>query len=341
MPRKHHPATIWSQYLGARFAEMCVTMFDVGATLNLAGAIGRFVHRVDRRHRERCRFNLRASFPEWSQEKVNRVTEQTFEHLLKLVFEVCYTPRNVHLDTWSNHARIVNLGSALRMLNARRPCIVLTGHLGNWEVLGYILAVLGYDINALARPIDNPLINDWLLGIRERKGLKIITKWDATDRMLAVLRSGGALGFIADQNAGDRGMFVPFFGRLASTYKSIGLLAMRKQVPVVCGYAHRIETPGAGFKFEIGVVDVIEPEDWANLRDPLYYITARYCRALETMIRMKPEQYLWMHRRWKSRPRHEREGKPMPASLQRNLEALPWMTPDALERLKQPAPVAR
>src|SRR5690606_19753661 len=133
--------------------------------------------------------------------------------------------------------------------------------------------LLGYDVDAIARPIDNPLINRWLLGIRERKGMRIITKWDATERMLQVLEAGGALGFIADQNAGDKGLFVPFFGRLASTYKSIGLLAMNRQVPVVCGYAHRI---GPGFRYELGVVDVIRPEEWESQRDPLFYITARY-----------------------------------------------------------------
>ncbi len=336
MPKELSPVTMWSQYIGARLAEMSITTLDVGATLNFAGAIGRTIHRLDKRHRDRCRFNLRLSFPEWPESKVEEVTEQTFEHLVKLVFELCYTPRMLHLGTWANHVKIVNLGASLEMLNARQPVILVTGHLGNWEVLGYLLAVLGYDINAIARPIDNPLINDWILGIRERKGLKIITKWDATDRMLAVLREGGGLAFIADQNAGDRGMFVPFFGRLASTYKSIGLLAMRKGVPVVCGYAHRV---GTGFQFEAGVVDVIRPEDWEGQPDPLYYITARYCRALEMMVRMKPEQYLWMHRRWKSRPRHEREGKPMPRILRQNLESLPWMTPELLEQLQHPAPV--
>ena len=334
MARKHSPVTIWSQYIAARLAEMSITTVDVDATLHLAGAIGRTAFRLDKRHRERCRFNLRQSFPEWSDRRIDQVTLSSFEHFAKLIFEVCYTPRMLHLDTWASHARIVNLGSAMEILNARQPAILVTGHLGNWEVLGYILAVLGYDINALARPIDNPLINEWILGIRERRGLKIITKWDATDRMLGVLRNGGALGFIADQNAGDRGMFVPFFGRLASTYKSIGLLAMRKQVPVVCGYAHRVQP---GYRFEIGVVDVIRPEDWADRREPLYYITARYCRALETMVRMNPEQYLWMHRRWKSRPRHEREGKPLPKNLRRNLEELPWMTDELMRQLEQPA----
>lgn len=338
MPKTIHPVTMWSQYVAARLAEMSITVVDVEATLHFAAAIGRTVFKLDRKHRERCRTNIKLSFPDWDDARIDDVTERSFEHFTKLVFEICYTPRMLHLGTWANHVRIKNLGPSLEMLNARQPVILVTGHIGNWEVLGYQLAVLGYDINAIARPIDNPLINDWLLGIRERKGLKIITKWDATDRMLAVLRNGGALGFIADQNAGDRGMFVPFFGRLASTYKSIGLLAMRKNVPVVCGYAHRIDP---GFRFEIGVVDVIRPADWEQQPDPLYYITARYARALETMVRLKPEQYLWMHRRWKSRPRHERDGKPMPRGLRKNLEDLPWMTDGLMRQLEQPAQMAK
>ena len=127
------------------------------------------------------------------------------------------------------------LGPAIDLLNTGKPAILVTGHLGNWEVLGTLLAVLGYRCDAIARPIDNPLISDWLMGVRERRGLRIITKWNATDRMVAVLHRGGALGYIADQNAGTRDLFVPFFGKLASTYKSIGLLAMTQEVPVVCG----------------------------------------------------------------------------------------------------------
>ena len=189
--------------------------------------------------------------------------------------------------------------------------------------------------NAIARPLDNPLVNDWLLGIRERRGMRIITKWDATDVMQDVLNGGGTLGFIADQNAGDRGLFVPFFGRLASTYKSIGLLAMMQSVPIVCGYAHRV---GAGFDYELGAQDIIYPDDWADQPDPLFYISARYNRAMEMMIRKRPYQYLWMHRRWKSRPRFERLGKPMPAAMRHKLEALPWMDQPTMDRLLQPLP---
>jgi KDO2-lipid IV(A) lauroyltransferase len=96
---------------------------------------------------------------------------------------------------------------------------------------------------------------------------------------------------------------VPFFGRLASTYKSIGLLAMQHQVPVIIGYARR---RGDLFDFDIGVTDIIYPEDWQSQSEPLRYITQRYTRGIETFVREDPTQYLWIHRRWKHRPKHEK-----------------------------------
>ena len=337
MAKDQGPVTIWSQYLGARLGAMGLSMFNVETNLRSAAMIGRTLYAWDKRHRERAQRSISLAFPEFSQSKVQRTCKSSFEHFVQLAFEVIHTPRLLHRDAWPSRMTPANLGPALDLLNARQPVILLTGHLGNWEVLGYMLAVIGYEIDAIARPIDNPLINDWLLGIRENKGMRIITKWDATDRMLQVLAGGGALGFIADQNAGDKGLFVPFFGRLASSYKSIGLLAIRENVPIVCGYAHRT---GPGFHYELGVADIIYPDDWKDRHDPLYYVTARYARAIETMVRMRPHQYLWMHRRWKSRPRHERLGRPMPKALRENLEALPWMDQPQMDRLLHaPEPV--
>ena len=126
-------------------------------------------------------------------------------------------------------------------------------------------------------------------------------------------------------------MFVPFFGRLASTYKSIGLLAMRYSVPIVAGCAIRLDNR---FHYEISYTDIIRPEEWSVQPDPLYYITARYSRAIEMMVRRSPEQYLWIHRRWKSRPKFERDGEPMPARMIQKLEQLPWMTQAELDRLR-------
>ena len=339
MARNQGPFANWSQYLAARLGAMGLTMFNVDANLRTAAMIGRGMYHFDKRHRQRARAAIARAFPEFDAQRIDQITRDSFEHFIKLAFEVLHTPRVMQLDTWAQRIDIDNLGQSLAMLGRREPAILLTGHLGNWEVYGYFLALMGYDVDAIARPIDNPLINDWLLGIREAKGMRIITKWDATERMLKVLGRGGSLAFIADQNAGDKGMFVPFFGRLASSYKSIGLLAISQNVPVICGFAHRADPDpltGQVYRYQMGVADVIRPEDWVDQPDPLYYVTARYARAIETMVCRRPEQYLWMHRRWKSRPRYERQGKPMPRSLRRNLEQLPWMDDALMRRLEQP-----
>src|SRR5438128_1208928 len=154
----------------------------------------------------------------------------------------------------------------------------------------------------LGRPLDNRYVNDWLMGVRERQGGKIIAKKGATEEVSEILEKRGVIGFVADQNAGSKGIFVDFFGRKASTYKSIGLLAMEYNIPVAVGYARRVNDR---FQVEVGVQDIIRPQDWANEPDPLGYITQRYTKAIEDFVRKDPGQYWWVHRRWKTRPKGE------------------------------------
>jgi KDO2-lipid IV(A) lauroyltransferase len=246
-------------------------------------------------------------------------------------------PRLITSASWPRHVRLGRLGLMMDRLIRSDPVILVTGHCGNWELLGHALAMFGYPLVALARPLDNRFLNRWLLGIREAQGTRILTKWGATPVVERILEDRGRIGFIADQNAGEGGLFVPFFGRLASSYKSIGLLAMRYEVPIVAGCALRV---GEGLQYEIDCVDYIAPDDWVDQPDPLFYVTARFNRAMETMVRRDPDQYLWLHRRWRSRPRHERLGKPLPGRLREKLEALPWMTQTELDLIverSQPA----
>ena len=329
---------MWTQYFAARSVAAAMTCFDVDANLQTAAVIGSFAHWKDKRRAERSKANIRRSFPRWPEERVEATAKASMQHLIRFVFETLHTPRLIHENTWPGRLETSRLGEAIAALNSDRPVILVTGHMGNFELLGYALATLGYPVDALARPLDNPLVYKWLLGIRERKGMRVITKWDATDRMVRVLQGGGALAFIADQNAGEKHMFVPFMGRLASAYKSIALLAQRYEAIVVCGYALR---KGDRFDYEIGTTDVIYPEDWADVRDPMYYITARYARALELALLRCPEQYWWMHRRWKSRPKHERLGKEMPRVMRRNLEELPWMSESLMRELEKPVDPVR
>lgn len=323
----------WGQYLAARSVAALAGAANPEASLQLADFWGRAIYLSSNRRRQRMLANLKCAFPNMTDAELKRVGIASYQHLCRLAVEVVQTPRILNTDSWSRLVRVRDIEEPIKWINAGKPAIHVTGHFGNWEVLGYIQALMGYPVDALARPLLNPLLNRWLLGIREVRGLRIITKFDAADEMLAVVRAGGTLGFVGDQNAGPKGLFVPFFNRLASTYKSIGLLAIRYDVPIVCGYARR---RGTRFQYEMAAVDFIRPQDWADQPDPLYYVTARYTRAIEMMVRRWPDQYLWMHRRWKSRPAFERQGKPMPPSLQRKLEQLPWMTPGLLDELKRP-----
>ncbi len=328
---RHQPAwRNWSEYLAARGAATAIGLVDSTTVLRTAGGLAALLHRLDRRHRERAEAHIASCFPDWPEERVREIAADSMQFLFQLAVEILAAPRLISRDNWQDRVRLVGIEPAVQRVLERQPLIMLTGHMGNWEIWGWVLSTLGVPLHALARPLDNPLLWDWFAGIRQKRGLKLVTKWGAADDMIAILKSGGMLGVIADQNAGDQGMFVPFFNRLASTYKSIGLLAMRYDVPIACGHAERI---GDDLRYELRVDCYIEPSDWQNQPDPGFYIAARYNKAMEDMIRRRPDCYLWMHRRWKSRPRFERQGKPMPASLRQKLEALPWMDEARLQRL--------
>lgn len=333
--KKTRPVIAWMQYLPLRFFVAVMRLLGVRCSLWLAGLASRGFYRLDRKHRERAHRHLRVAFPDWQDDEVERVARASCEGFCKLAVEMVFLPIRVHKGNFESHLQRTDEGDVRSMLRARQPMLLVAGHFGNWESIGYFISQEGFAMNAVARPLDNALINDWLYGLRSSRGMKVIEKWDQADRRIVeALENNEAVGFVADQNGGDRGVYVPFFGKLASTHKTIGLLAVNMELPVGIGYGFRTE-PHA-LQYEIGSVDVIRPEDWADQPDPQYYIAARMVRGLEQLIREHPEQYLWMHRRWKSRPKFEREGKPMPASLERKLRSLPWVDDAMMKSLKEP-----
>jgi KDO2-lipid IV(A) lauroyltransferase len=302
------------QYVLARSAAMLLGLFPINANLQTARMLGSAIYKLDRKHRNRAMENLRASFPEKTDAELTIIAEKSMQHFIELVMDVLFTTRLINKERWHRYVRLNELPDSLKLLLRGKGVIMLTGHYGNWEVLGYSLATLGFETYSVARPIDNPYIDEWLLGVREKKGQVILSKRGVTTTAQEILETRGTLCFTADQNAGPKGMFVPFFGRVASTYKSIGLLAIQYDLPVVIGYARR---RGDRFEFDIGVSDIIYPDDWKNLpvdpetgkpADELRYVTERYTAGIEKFVRDDPSQYLWIHRRWKTRPKGEVEG---------------------------------
>lgn len=301
-PRKKLPDYL--VYLAVRLVAMFVHMLPVELVYRLAGWVGELWYRFDARHRRRVIDNLRASFPDWTGQKLEDVAAGAFRSIAYLAIEVLLTTRLITHWTWSRHIRLPDQGPLIRMLLARRSGIVMvSAHLGGWETVGYTLAALGFEGYAVARPLDNPYLNDYLLGAREKMGMRILDKRGAMEAMDDIFRAKDYVGFIADQDAGPTGLFVDFMGRAASTYKAPALMAMRYNVPLAVGYGRRV---GERYLFKLGVERVILPHEWAERDDPLRWITQEYTAAIERVVRAWPEQYLWIYRRWKTQPRKAR-----------------------------------
>jgi KDO2-lipid IV(A) lauroyltransferase len=186
-----------------------------------------------------------------------------------------------------------------------RPVLVLGGHFGNWEVSTATFGLFGMPMGIVGRSLDNPLLDAWFAKSRQATGHRLIDKRGAAAEMVALMEAGGNLGLLCDQDAGRKGLFVDFFSRPASTFKSIALMALEYKAIIVVGYGLRLPDDFVNSRwarFEIGCEEVIDPLT-LEADDEIREITQRFTSALERAVRRAPEQYFWVHRRWKSQPR--------------------------------------
>jgi KDO2-lipid IV(A) lauroyltransferase len=258
-------------------------------------------YHLDRRHREVAMDNLRQAFPDrYSERDRRRLVGSVYLHFCSVLMEILLLPRKLHAHTWRRHLHLAGGTILVDRLLSGRPLLLVTGHFGNWELAGYVLGLLGFPAYAVARPLDNPYLDDFLRTFRQRTGQRVLAKKGDFDNMQALLKNGGLLATLADQDAGQRGLFVEFFGRPASTHKAIALLALEYQVPLVVVGARRARDT---MFYEAIVQEVILPESYPLRADGARSITQRFTTALEDLIRTRPEQYFWLHRRWKHQPR--------------------------------------
>ena len=302
--KKHNPFMDYINYLALRVLMLFLFLFDVETNLKTACFLGRLLWKHYHRGRKRALDNLRASYPEKSEQWIWQTGRRSFEHLVMLAIDVLFTPRLVKKDNWRKYSRYKNTERAKWMMQEGRGLLMVTAHYSNFEIIGYLMGLFGFNIYSIARPLDNKFLNKYLYGVRKRVGQNIIDKKGAAELMEKITSTGATLCFIADQDAGKKGIFVDFFGRKASTYKSIGLIAITQNIPIIVGYTRRVENR---FFFEMGAQRIIFPEDWAEEDNPLEWITAEYTKAIEEFVREEPSQYWWLHRRWKHQPRSEKQ----------------------------------
>jgi KDO2-lipid IV(A) lauroyltransferase len=290
-------------YVVVRLLIAVMLAMPMAIAYRVADLLARLVHRIDRRHRLVARENLGFAFPgQFTETETAELVRKVYRHFLRMLVEIVYLGRKIHTGNWHNFCEYASPEQArtcLSLFLGDRPVLLVTGHFGNWEISGYIQALLGFPGYAIARPIDNPYLDAWLRRWRQERGQQIIAKKGEFDRIEDVLKAGSMLATLGDQDAGSRGLFVDFFNRPASTHKAIALLAIEHNVPIMVIVCARVREP---MNYRLYVEDVIEPSEFAKQPNAVKAITQRFTTALERLVRKHPEQYFWLHRRWKHQP---------------------------------------
>lgn len=252
--------------------------------------------------------NLELAFPEKSEVERTLILEAAFRNLGRVMATVSQfgdlTADNMtDLIEYSPDPEFAAYYNKTKTEGKGR--IILGGHLGNWELQAFSYPVFFEPLSFLARRMDNPRIEEMVLAIRTRLGNKQIDKTNSAAQILRTLRSGGAIGVLADVNSHPKeGVFVPFFGIPACTASGIAMLALRTNAVIVPMFA--IWNEGKG-KYLIVHDNIIEPANTGDRKRDILETTALCVAATERVIRAYPEQWIWIHRRWKTRPSGEKE----------------------------------
>jgi Kdo2-lipid IVA lauroyltransferase/acyltransferase len=241
--------------------------------------------------------NLATAFPGLPAAARRRLARGSWQHLGMTLVELARLlgrPLQATLDELT----LDGLEHLRHVMDEHGRALVLTAHLGNWEYLTAAHRLTGYPLSVVVRPLDWPVLDAGAAAMRRKTGVALIDKRGALRPVLDALRRGGLVGILLDQNAARReGVFVPFFGRTASTSRSLALLALRTGAPVVPIFIHR-EAPGRHR------VVIEAPLARPRVNDPeqaVVELTARCTQTIEAAIRRTPEQWLWSHDRWRTR----------------------------------------
>jgi Kdo2-lipid IVA lauroyltransferase/acyltransferase len=241
------------------------------------------------------RRNLAQAFPEKSPREIRVLAREVFAHFGGLAAEIAATLEEP-LDRLLARVEVVNEGAARAACASGRGVFFLSPHLGNWELAALVTAALGMPATVIARPLDNPRLERKLRAFRERGGNVIVPKAEAAREILRTLRDGGAVGILLDQHArGADAVAAPFFGRPAATSSAVARFVDRTEALVVPAAAIRIGPARYRLAYE-KPVDVRTLTAEERKPQPL---TARLNAVIEAQVRRAPEQWLWLHNRWK------------------------------------------
>ena len=290
-------------YVVVRSVLMIVGMFPYPWAPHAGRWLGRIVKLVDRKHRRVLVKNLERSRGVCPPDAIPEFVDRVYRHIGLGLIEMMMIPKLV--DRLGEVVRHERFHVADKVMREGRGMIVVIGHLGNWELVGLSVCAAGYPLHSLARPIENPWIDRYLLRFRTQTGQKIISKYRALGEMIRVLQRKEILIIQVDQDARHHGTYVDFFGRPASTHRSPALLSLKYGTPIVVANIYR-----ENGMHHCVLADPLRPESFRSQADPVKALTQAFTAKFEECVRAHPDQWFWVHDRWKTA---ERKSEPVPA----------------------------
>ena len=241
---------------------------------------------------------IAAAFPDLSREAVVQLARESYEHLGRTFIETALLD-SIGKDGLQALVESVEGWEEIEDVMAKgRGAILVTGHIGNWELAGSYVAARGIPLDAIVRGMANPLFDAYINHTREAIGMTVVHDSEAVRRTPRSLRGGRAVAFVADQGVmGLASTFVPFFGRPAKPPRGAAVFALRFDVPVV--FVVALRKPNGRYRI---VVERIEAPQTGDRDRDVDAIVARFTQHLEKWVRAVPAQYFWQHRRWKRQP---------------------------------------
>ncbi len=270
-----------------------------GVARRAGGALGTLVLQILPRLRRVGEQNLQLAFPEKSAAERRAILQQLYRNLGYQLAEFCqmrrYTPESTR-----GLIRYEGLENFLQAKAERRGVLVVTGHLGMWELSSFYHSLMGYPMSMVIRRLDNPMVDRLVNGIRCLHGNQVLHKDDFARGLILAMRRGETVGILMDTNmTPPQGVFVDFFGRPACTASGLARVALRTGAAVLPGFLLWSETEGQ-YVLEFG--EQLKLVNTGDAEADAVANTQLFTSAIERYIRAYPEQWLWVHRRWKTRP---------------------------------------
>jgi KDO2-lipid IV(A) lauroyltransferase len=254
--------------------------------------------------RRTAELNLRLAFPEWDDARRREVIRGMVRNLGWMAAEFSRFPRY----TRENIEEVLILDGHENFLDGQRRgkgVLYLTGHIGAWELSSFAHALYGFPLQYMARPLDNERVDRLVNRYRCLSGNEPIFKNESARALLKILKEAGTVGILADQNTmPGEGVFVDFFGKAACTTTGIARVALHTDAAVVPGYAYWDASIG---KYRLRFEPAVELARTGNTERDIFVNTQRFAKVIEEIIRKYPEQWVWVHARWKARPKGEAE----------------------------------